>query len=88
VADESKKGLPTYVVLIRDSSQPQYLNPGLPEKLAFLWEQSIAAPVPTSMRVAIWKKTLRVDSLSNRMEWLDPGPRAEVQVPVEDRREK
>jgi hypothetical protein len=86
VDEEPKDGKPEYVLVLRDSSQPDYLNPGIPEKLAFLWQQSGTAPVPTSMLVEIWGKTHRVDSIAKTMEWLDPESRAEVKVPVEDRR--
>ncbi|GIG86651.1 hypothetical protein Pen02_15870 [Plantactinospora endophytica] len=77
---------PRYVLVLRDASRPKYLNPGLPEKLAFLWEQEAGQPVPTRVRVQVWGKTYRLDSIGNTMEWLDPERRAEIEVPVEDRR--
>lgn len=101
-ADESRKDLdavlrlpgvagltsekPAYVVLMRDATQPVQLNPGMPEELAFVWEQSAATPTPTDVTAVIYGKTYRLDSIANKMAWLDPEPRAQVVAPVEDRR--
>ncbi|GAB3972406.1 DUF4352 domain-containing protein [Plantactinospora veratri] len=74
------------VVLVRDGSRPNYLNPGLPEKLAFLWQQDDSTPVPQSATVQVWGTTRRLDTVSDTWEWLDPERRAEVEVPVQDRR--
>jgi hypothetical protein len=78
---------PAHVVVIKDGSSVRHLHPRMPEKLAFLWEQSSTAPVPTEMRVTINKKTYRVNTLDRHMHWLDLEPRAELTVPIEDRRQ-
>jgi hypothetical protein len=78
---------PQHVVVMRDSTFVDKLHPGMPEKLAFLWEQSSTAPVPTEMRVTINKKTYRANTLTQHMDWLDLEPRAELTVPIEDRRQ-
>ncbi|WP_173077645.1 hypothetical protein [Phytohabitans rumicis] len=78
---------PDRILVVRDATPVDYLNPGMPEKLAFLWEQSGSVPVPTEMRVTIYQKTYRLDTLGRSMEWLDLEPRAELTVPIEDRRE-
>jgi hypothetical protein len=78
---------PSYVMVVRDATIVDNLNPRMPEKVAFLWEQSGTAPVPTEMRVTINQKTYRADSLTQHKAWLDLEPRAELTVPIEDRRD-
>ncbi|MFY1690828.1 hypothetical protein [Plantactinospora sp. WMMB782] len=77
---------PSHVVLVRDGTKPDYLNPGLPERLAFLWEQDDGTAVPETVTVQVWGTTRRLDTVGDRWEWLDPERRAEVRVPVRDRR--
>ncbi|MDW5323934.1 hypothetical protein [Plantactinospora sp. KLBMP9567] len=77
---------PSQVLLVRDGSKPTYLNPGLPERLAFLWEQDDSTPAPKSVKVQVWGTTRRLDTIGDTWEWLDPERRAEVEVPVQDRR--
>jgi hypothetical protein len=85
--DDLAKGRPEEVILLRGDVRGPYLNPGLPEKLAFIWEQRAAAAVPKSVTVEIWGKTLREDSLTGHRSWFDPQVRATVpDVPVQDRR--
>jgi hypothetical protein len=60
----------------------------MPEKLAFFWEQESTASVPTEMTVTIYQKTYRPDSLAGHKAWLSLEPRAELTVPIEDRRGK
>lgn len=79
---------PKYVLLLRDASQPQFLNPGLAEKLAYLWEQKVSEPAPIRVRVDVWGRTYRRDTINDTMRWLDPEPRAGFEVPVEDRRKQ
>ncbi|WP_422770781.1 hypothetical protein ACN28C_29595 [Plantactinospora sp. WMMC1484] len=77
---------PDQVLLVRDASRPTYLNPGLLEELAFLWEQDDRDPPPSRIRVEVWGTTRRLDTIGDRWEWLDPECRAVVEVPVRDRR--
>lgn len=79
---------PQYVIGLRDGVAVGYLQPAMPEKLAFFWEQESTAPVPTEMVVTINQKTYRVDTLAGHKAWLDLEPRAELTVPIEDRRGK
>jgi hypothetical protein len=89
VKDPTKKRLePQDVILMRDGARAGYLLPSMPEKLAFFYEQESTAPVPTEMIVTINQKTYRPDTLSDHMEWLDLEPRAQLTVPIEDRRGK
>ncbi|MEV4753571.1 hypothetical protein AB0J86_00410 [Micromonospora sp. NPDC049559] len=77
---------PAHVMLMRDATELGRLNPGMPEEIAFVWEQSAGAAPPGTVTVQIYGKTYRMDNLANRMEWLDPAVRAEVVAPVQDRR--
>lgn len=76
------------VRLVRDGSAVGLLHPGLPERLAFLWELAADAPPPADVHVEIVGKTYQESSLTGRMEWLDAAPRAQLTVPVQDRREE
>jgi hypothetical protein len=89
VKDPGGKRLqPQYVVGLRDGQSVGYLQPAMPENLAFFYEQESTAAVPTEMTVTINQKTYRVSSLTDHKEWLDLEPRAKLTVPIEDRRGK
>jgi hypothetical protein len=88
---------PSNVYLLRDTAELTQLQPGLPEKLAFFWEQSGSVPVPTEVTVEIVGRTHRADSLieprpglvdrpAGKLQWFDPEVRARVTTPVQDRR--
>jgi hypothetical protein len=74
--------------LFRDASAAGALHPGLPERLAFLWELAGGAPPPAEVHVEIVGKVHRKDVLTGQMSWLDAAPRAQLTVPVEDRRDR
>lgn len=78
---------PDDVRLVRDGSAAAALHPGLPERLAFLWELTIDTPPPTEIHVEIIGMTYRESTLTGYLEWLDGEPRAQLDLPVEDRRE-
>jgi hypothetical protein len=83
----SVKGEADQVALLRDDTVGPTLNPGMPEKIAYIWEQDGSAEVPAKATVTIRGKTLRKDSLTGHEEWLDTATRATVpDVPVEDKR--
>ena len=89
VADPDSRHLyPQYIIALRDGTAVSYLQPAMPEKLAFFWEQESTAPVPTEMTVTINQKTYRPDSLAGHKAWFDLEPRGELTVPIEDRRGK
>jgi hypothetical protein len=73
--------------LVRDGSAVGALHPGLPERLAFLWELAIDTPPPTEVRVEITGREYIESSLNGQMEWLREEPRAQLTLPVQDRRE-
>jgi hypothetical protein len=77
---------PDHVVLARDATEVEQLNPGMTERVGFVWEQSSSVPVPTQALVQVYGRTLRDSTLTGDKEWLDPAIHAEVLTPVEDRR--
>jgi hypothetical protein len=74
--------------LVRDGSAVGALHPGLPERVAFLWELVIDTPPPAEVHIEITGRTYRESTLTGQMEWLDEEPRAQLTVPVQDRREE
>jgi hypothetical protein len=74
--------------LVRDGTAAASLHPGLPERVAFLWELAIDTPPPAEVHIEIIGKTYRESVLTGAMEWLDGAARAQLTVPVEDRREE
>jgi len=79
---------PDDIRLVRDGSAATTLHPDLPEQVAFLWELARDAEPPADVHIQIVGKTYRESSLTGRMEWLDEAPRAQLTIPVEDRREE
>ena len=82
---------PQRILLSQDATDVHYLNPGMPERVAFCWEQSAGAPVPKSVDVDVYNETLRSNNLSGSVsagnkDWLDPTVRATVRTPVQDKR--
>jgi hypothetical protein len=84
---------PDYVLLARDATNVSYLNPGMPERIGFVWEQDGKVPLPTTVDVGIIGMTYREDSLTHtatakgEMIWTDDEVRAHVVVPVVDARQ-
>ncbi|MBB5870604.1 hypothetical protein F4553_003983 [Allocatelliglobosispora scoriae] len=81
------------IMLVRDGSQPNRLQPGMPEKLAFFWEQSAGTPPPTALTLSVPKSTYRESFITGYMEWLPdldddlkPVYAAKLTVPVVDKR--
>jgi hypothetical protein len=80
---------PSYVVLARDATNVSYLNPGMPEKIGFFWEQSADSPAPTEVDVRMLGKIQRADSLTGHLNWFDdPTARAQIHLTVDDQRNK
>jgi len=75
------------IVLLRDVTVVDQLNPGMPEKLAFFWELEANAPIPSEVKVYIGVRKYRMDNLTSKMEWMDHSElNKPVVVPVVDRR--
>lgn len=77
---------PYAVLLARDGTRVEALNPGMTERVAYLWEEKPDA-VPTEVDVDIMGMTWRKNSLTDSYEWLDLAVRASLTVPVEDKRD-
>jgi hypothetical protein len=78
---------PDQIRLVRDTSAVTYLQPGLPERVGFFWEQAAAAPVPTRVDVGIFGQTYAYDSTNHLPGWVpDSSPRAHVLMAPQDRR--
>jgi hypothetical protein len=78
---------PQSELLVRDATVMSYLNPGMPERVAFLWEQSSSVPVPAVVDVDVFAETLTPDSLNgDTPTWLDPALQAVVRATVKDQR--
>jgi hypothetical protein len=77
---------PDSMYLLRDDTIVGGLHPGMPEKVAFLWQRAGGAPAPAELEIEIIGKTLRHDSLTGHLSWLDHEPRTLVRVALRDRR--
>jgi len=83
---------PNRLLLARDGTDVSYLNPGMPERVGFAWEQApTAGPLPATVEVNIYGETLRHDSLSGgivpgNLGWFDRRVIARVAAPVLDKR--
>ncbi|WP_144122301.1 RNA-binding protein [Catellatospora sichuanensis] len=76
---------PSDMVLYRDKRVIRRLHPNMPEKVAFFWEQSGDAPVPTTVTVLVLGMTYRGDSFSTELQWrANEDPSGRVTVPVID----
>jgi hypothetical protein len=74
---------PAWIFLARDHSVANYLNPGMPELVDFVWEQSGSVTPPATALVQIYGETLGISSLTGNEEWQDRAVRTEVTAPVE-----
>jgi hypothetical protein len=79
---------PANIVLARDGSYVDHLNPGMPERVGFFWEQAAASPAPAEVDVTVYGKVWRRDSLNGHMEWLSLDERGQVHLTVDDQRDK
>jgi hypothetical protein len=79
---------PEESALERDGSRLRLLQPDMPERIWFVWEQSGGAPVPTSLTISVEQRTWREDSLGGEWHWMDAdakgddNPAGRVTVPV------
>lgn len=76
-----------FVVVNSDGSLLRAIQPGLPEQIAFLWEQDRDEPIPASLDLRLYGYVHRRDSLTGELVWRDGVPVATVRVPVANRSE-
>ncbi|MFD4838541.1 hypothetical protein ACFWP0_13620 [Achromobacter sp. NPDC058515] len=71
------------VVGVRDAQQMPYLQPGLPERVAFVWMLPPAAAAPAQAAFAVQSKTYKpVDNLYGAPGWFNPANVGRVELPV------
>jgi hypothetical protein len=72
-----------YVVGLRDSLQMPYLQPGLPERVAFIWTLPPSAAAPAQAAFAVASKTYKpIDNLYGAPGWFNPAVVGRVELPV------
>jgi hypothetical protein len=77
---------PQYVALVRDGSTLEYLQPGLPERIAFVFEMAKSAPVPAQAIVVLHGRDVYWSFNERTYMWdLDIVTKAEVTVAVANR---
>jgi hypothetical protein len=74
------------LMLARDGSVLLRLDPGMPERVGFFWEQPQARPAPATADVLVMGLTYRKSALSRIWGWLDPHPVGRLTTRVDDRR--
>ncbi|CAB5517441.1 hypothetical protein LMG26857_06536 [Achromobacter anxifer] len=71
------------VVGLRDVQQMPYLQPGLPERMAFVWTLPASAPVPAQAAWSVQSKTYKpVDNLYGAPGWFNPVYIGRIELPV------
>ena len=71
------------VVGLRDTQQMPYLQPGLPERMAFVWVLPPSAPVPEKTALAVQSKRYKpVDNLYGAPGWFNPVSVGRIELPV------
>ncbi|MCY1517780.1 hypothetical protein D9M68_524780 [compost metagenome] len=71
------------VVGLRDTQQMPYLQPGLPERVAFIWMLPPAAAAPSQAAFGVESKTYKpIDNLYGAPGWFNPAILGRVELPV------
>lgn len=70
------------VLRVVDSLSSNALQPGLTQRLAFVWLQDSQEPVPDSLTFTLHQHTYRTSYLEPTYSWFDPEPVATVTLPV------
>jgi hypothetical protein len=66
------------VYLVRDGSTGGPLQPGLPEDLAYCWEQRAGTPAPTQAKVDIGRYVALAQNPAGQQQWAPAGTAAIV----------
>lgn len=67
-----------------DHHTPKMLSPGLPQRIAFLWQQPLTHPLPAEISVTLPSFTWRRHSGGLGHDWFDPTPVARVTLPLSE----
>lgn len=79
---------PMRILLMRDGGLAFYLQPALPERIAYVWELAPEAGVPDEVDVLLNFASYRKSVFPGQGRlWFDDGPGARVTVAVDDRTE-
>ncbi|KGD88050.1 hypothetical protein JL37_26085 [Achromobacter sp. RTa] len=71
------------VVGLRDAQQMPYLQPGLPERVAYIWMLPPAAAAPSHAAFAVESQTYKpIDNLYGAPGWFNPAIVGRVELPV------
>ena len=72
------------VFRVVDSLPQRTVQPGLAQRLAFVWRQDSREPPPESLTFTLQRHTYRTSNLEPAYDWFDPKPVATVTLPVEE----
>ncbi len=72
------------VILLQDRRMLSGLNPGMTERVAFVWTLQSGASLPTRLRFTVNTKTYKpVDNLKGMPGWFYERPLGDVTLPIE-----
>lgn len=72
-----------FIVLTRDSTMSPGLHPGMPERMAYIWQLPDGAAVPASFDLTVIRKTYKPrDNLYGLPGWFNPTPAGTLTIPV------
>jgi hypothetical protein len=72
-----------FIVLTRDSTMTPELHPGMPERMAYIWQLPDGAAAPASFGLTVIRKTYKPrDNLYGLPGWFNPAPVGTVTMPV------
>lgn len=72
-----------FITLTRDSTMSPELHPGLPERMAYIWQLPDAAAPPSSFDLTVIRKTYKPrDNLYGLPGWFNPTPAGTMTIPL------
>lgn len=72
-----------FIVLTRDSTMSLELHPGMPERMAYIWQLPDGATAPASFDLTVIRKTYKArDNLYGLPGWFNPTPIGTMTIPV------
>jgi len=72
-----------FIVLTRDSTMSPELHPGMPERMAYIWQLPDGAAAPASSGLTVIRKTYKPrDNLYGLPGWFNPTPAGMLAIPV------
>lgn len=72
-----------FIVLTRDSTLSPELHPGMPERMAYIWQLPGGAAPPASLELTVIRETYKQrDNLHGLPGWFNPAPVGTLKLPV------